>query len=301
MNKLRLFVFTLLLFGLIAAGVPVSDSLAKWGRRSTVSSRKKFRNKRHSRAWWRRYRARMRARRERRSALARKMHRLNALQKKGLLNASQPRRAASPESRRVASLGSTGLAFTSRYAAPLVAETRVASSAPTLPAGPQSPSGPSLPHTWSATRASGPGEMKFVVSAPDGRPVGSAVLSPVAVSAGNEMTTMPSPRAKSIGATSLASLRRTVIDRMVAEGGWVTNDVVREIKGRRVFVVTAQTGGGQGAAGKAWTFYFAEINGRVYSLVTSANTGFGATVSDSSEQVMNALLSGDASITAIKR
>ncbi len=290
MNKLRLFVFTLLLFGLVAAGVPVSDSLAKWSRRSSVSSHKKYR-KRHSRAWWRRYRARMRARRERRSTLARKLRRLNALQKKGLLNAS--------ESSRVATLASTGLAYASRYAAPPVADARVASSAPLAAARtPQVSSGMSLPHTWSATRSSAAGEMKFVVSAPDGRPVGSAVLSLVVVS--NDELTTALPRSKSIGTTSLAALRRMVIEQMVAEGGWVTNDVVREIKGRRVFIVTARTGG-QGAAGKSLTFYFTEIDGRIYRLATSTPVEFNATVSDSSEQVMAALLSGAGGFIDLKR
>lgn len=287
MNKLRLFVFTLLLFGLIAAGVPVSDSLAKWSRRSSVSSRKKYR-KRHSRAWWRRYRARLRARRER-TAMARKLHRMTALQKKGLLNASEPGR--------LASLASTGLAYASRYAAPPVADTRVASNASVIPRSAQASSGLSLPHTWSAARASAAGEMKFVVSAPDGRPVGSAVLAPVAVS--NDALTTALPRSKSIGTTSLASLRGMVIDRMVAEGGWVINDVVREIKGRRVFVVTAQSGG-QGAAGKSWTFYFTEIDGRIYRLATSTPVQFNATVADSSEQVMATLLSGASGLTAVR-
>ena len=39
----------------------------------------------------------------------------------------------------------------------------------------------------------------------------------------------------------VADLAGIVIDKMVASGGWVVNDFVREVNGNRVFVVTART------------------------------------------------------------
>src|SRR5919206_498160 len=85
------------------------------------------------------------------------------------------------------------------------------------------------------------------------------------------------------GALPVTALRRTVIDRMVAEGGWVTNDVIEESHGRRVFVVLAQTGT-PGAPARSWTFYFTEIDGRVYSLATTAPVEFPAPPAAGSEQ-----------------
>src|SRR5215210_5968537 len=63
MNRLRVALLSLLVLALIAGALPVTDSLAKWSRRSAVSRHKRY--KRHSRAWWRRHRALTRARRER--------------------------------------------------------------------------------------------------------------------------------------------------------------------------------------------------------------------------------------------
>src|SRR5215212_7803427 len=63
MNRLRIIILSLLVLVTVAGALPVTESLAKWSRRSAVSQRKRFRK--HSRAWWRRRRALMRARRAR--------------------------------------------------------------------------------------------------------------------------------------------------------------------------------------------------------------------------------------------
>jgi hypothetical protein len=91
-----------------------------------------------------------------------------------------------------------------------------------------------------------------------------------------------------LGGTPVAALRRTVIDRMVAEGGWVTNDFVQEMRGRKVFVVQAQTGA-PGAPTQSLTFYFTEIDGRLYSLATTAPLDMAAPVALGSEQFMASL------------
>ncbi|MDQ3803113.1 MAG: hypothetical protein M3416_04590, partial [Acidobacteriota bacterium] len=94
--------------------------------------------------------------------------------------------------------------------------------------------------------------------------------------------------AKTVGGLSVAALRRTVIDRMVAAGGWVTNDYVREAHGRRVFVVLAQTGA-PASPSKSLTFYFTEVDGRVYSLATTAPVELAAPFAAGSEQFMASL------------
>ena len=63
MNRLRVITLTLLVLVTVAGALPITESLAKWSRRSAVSNRKRYRK--HSRTWWRRHRALMRARRAR--------------------------------------------------------------------------------------------------------------------------------------------------------------------------------------------------------------------------------------------
>jgi len=143
-----------------------------------------------------------------------------------------------------------------------------------------------LPRTWSRTGAKAPGETRFVVNGEDGRTAGSVVIAPVAsVAAGDSFS---SPRRKSLGGVSLATLGRTVIDRMIAEGGWVMNDFVRQMEGRRVYVVLAQSGT-PGAPSQSWTFYFTEVDGRIYSLAANAPLALAAPLAADSESVLSSL------------
>jgi uncharacterized NAD(P)/FAD-binding protein YdhS len=63
MNRLRVITLTLLVLVTVAGALPITESLAKWSRRSASAQRKRYRK--HSRAWWRRHRALLRARRAR--------------------------------------------------------------------------------------------------------------------------------------------------------------------------------------------------------------------------------------------
>ncbi|HVG39000.1 MAG TPA: hypothetical protein VM870_06930, partial [Pyrinomonadaceae bacterium] len=91
-----------------------------------------------------------------------------------------------------------------------------------------------------------------------------------------------------IGGVSFATLRRTVIDKMIEERGWVANEMEREIGGRRVFIVLAQTGDNQ-----AWTYYFTELNGQLYSLAVKSAVHDSAAIAAQSAQFINSLRSGD--------
>jgi hypothetical protein len=126
------------------------------------------------------------------------------------------------------------------------------------------------------------------------------MLAPVAVQASDTSNTASSRGSKTIGGASLASLRRTVIDQMVAEGGWVVNDMVREMQGRRVFVVLAQTGT-PGTPSKSWTFYFTELDGRIYRLATNSPIELAEPVAVSSEQIMASLRSKGSPIMASQK
>jgi len=280
MKSLRVATLATLIMVLVAGGLPAAVSLAKWGRRPGAVERKKQRHyRKYSRAWWRRQRARQRARRAR--ALARR-RRIEALR-----SAATQAAEASPA------------AYTpARPEVPAPLPNAALSSPPPLNLGgareagldrasaPRMPFEYAAPASWRAARRSGPNAVQFTLRSPSGQPAGTATLAPVALP--RDAGDTPVALKKSIGGVSVASLRRTVIDRMVAEGGWVTNDYVREIDGRRVFVVVAQTGA-PGSPTESQTFYFTEVDGRVYSLATSAPLYLAEPVAAGSEQLMSSL------------
>ena len=143
-----------------------------------------------------------------------------------------------------------------------------------------------LPSGWSSASASRTGEMRFNVRAADGRVRSSAVWSRVNLQAAAPAAS--DSRSKTFGGVPVTLLRRTVINRMVAEGGWVTNDVQRQFGDRRVFVVTAQSLASNGER-RSWTFYFTESDGQVYSLATNAPAEFADSLATESEQAIVAL------------
>jgi hypothetical protein len=111
----------------------------------------------------------------------------------------------------------------------------------------------------------------FRIVAPNGMPTGNATLSVVAIVPANVNQPIGREQRRMLGGVSFTDLRRTVIDRMIGAGGWVVNDRVREIGGRRVFQVIAQTPASTpGTSEQIWNVYFTEIDGRVYSLTTRA-------------------------------
>jgi hypothetical protein len=156
------------------------------------------------------------------------------------------------------------------------------------------------PSNWTPAKRSRQGEAVYNVLGPDGRAAGTAVLAPVSLSPTQVAAAPTTVKTKSVGGVPVTALRRTVIDRMVAEGGWVTNDIVQESHGRRVFVVLAQTGT-PGMPARSWTFYFTEIDGRVYSLATTAPVEFAAPLAAGSEQLMATLRAAGSKNVASER
>ena len=127
----------------------------------------------------------------------------------------------------------------------------------------------SLPNGWAAI-ASSNGASNFRID-PAGGAEGVATLSVVAPNNGAQP--FGREQRNALGGTSFTDLRRTVIDKMISAGGWVVNDRQRDIGGRRVFEVIAQTPAANGKPDQVWNFYFAEINGRLYSLTTRVAGG----------------------------
>jgi hypothetical protein len=295
MNRLRVALLCLLVLAMVAGALPVTDSLARWSRRSAVSKYRKHR--RHSRAWWRRHRALMRARRER--AAARRLERERLSLTEG--SAAARRYANAPTAVNVSLLTfdappAPGVGVASNVSPSTSTPTFVRTSAQNVSADiavspsrrAQMPFDFNAPSNWSPSRRTRPGEAVYNVVAPDGRSAGTAVLAPVSLSTAQLAGAPTSPKTKTVGGLPITALRRTVIDRMVAEGGWVTNDIIQESHGRRVFVVLAQTGT-PGAPSRSWTFYFTEVDGRVYSLATTAPVEFAEPLASASEQLMATL------------
>lgn len=270
MNRLRILFLSLFVLALVAGALPLTQSLAKWSRSAAVSHNSK-RHRRHSRAWWRRHRARLRARRER----------AEQFRQWRLENA-----ALTGSGARTGTAADAELNSRTKSAA---ASTLPLSSSSAL-RGAQMPFGFDVPHTWTPVRGSRTGGAVFSVHTPDGHTAGTAVIAPVALSASEIAGSPTNGRTKSVGGMSVAALRRTVIDKMVAAGGWVTNDRVEEMHGRRVFVVMAQTGA-PGAPAQNWAFYFTEIDGRVYNLATTTSVELAEPVAIGSKQFMASLRS----------
>ena len=127
-----------------------------------------------------------------------------------------------------------------------------------------------LPNGWNALPAAANGEMRFRATAA-GSTSDQAALAVVALSQPNPAYLAPKERKQMLGGVSFSSLRRIVIDKMIASGGWVNNDYEREVGGHRVFIVTAQIPADGRTSDKIWNSYFTEVNGRIYSLTTEAS------------------------------
>ncbi len=198
---------TLSLLMLISVGVmlPFASSTAHGIRQSSVSNHHR-RYRRHSRAWWRRHRARLRMRR-----------------------------------------------------------------AAVLPTNSVLPTAvlPKLPMGWDKPVVANNGEIRFksesIAPAPS-----QATLAVIARSRPNPAYLTQREERSMLAGVSFSDLRRTVIEKMINAGGWVINDYQRQVNGARVFVVIAQTPSDGRSPEKAWNFYFAEIDGKIYSL--SLNT-----------------------------
>jgi hypothetical protein len=145
---------------------------------------------------------------------------------------------------------------------------------PTAMALPEGALAMSLPEGWSPGSTSN-GASNFRITSPSGMPEANATLAIAVPASANGNQPIGREQRNMLGGVSFNDLRRTVIDKMIGSGGWVVNDRQREIQGRRVFQVIAQTPAtSDGKPEQVWNFYFTEIDGRIYSLTTHTAGSF---------------------------
>jgi hypothetical protein len=235
----------------LSVGVMVPFTNEAHGVRQTVEVGKKRNNSRYrSRAWWRRYRARLRQKR----AAAELAHRNALLALPRHITVGDLSGASAPA---IPSEPTTVSAETASLSPPVMA-TNPASNAVTNSA-----------HANAATRPRVVNPAHPAFKAVSALP-GQMNLAVVALSRPNPAFMTSREKSKMLGGLPVADLRRIVIDKMAASNGWVVNDLVREMNGVRVFVVTARTPKDALSPEKAWTFYFTEAGGRIYGLSTDA-------------------------------
>lgn len=256
---LRAAALSLLVLVSVIVMLPMDDSSAHHNGRSSVS-RRSMMNRRHSRAWWRRYRARLR---RKRAAALRRQRILHSAGRGGNLN----------------------VIADSHKSVPLAGKLSTVSSFKS----PGSAWNPALPQGWSKrNNAAAGGEMKFIVSSQDGRFIGEARFAAINARPPGEAVVTAKAQRKMLAGVSFAELRRTVIDKMIAANGWVVNDLQREIGGRPVYMVMAQTGASSDGRTpqQSWVFYFTEVDGRIYSLATNSLLEFADRIAQESAQLV---------------
>jgi hypothetical protein len=241
---LRTITLSLLMLFSVGVMLPFASSTAH-GLRQSSASHQQRRYRRHSRAWWRRYRARMRLRR---AAAAAALARRNA-------------------AHRNAPLG------------PVFADVTKGSALTGVI--------PKLPLGWSAAVANN-GEVRFRTESKAVAP-SQGTLSVVARSRPNPAYLTHREQQRMLSGVAFSDLRRIVIDKMISAGGWVINDYERQVNGARVFVVIAQTPGDGRSPDKAWNFYFAEVDGKIYSLTLNTSLQFSDRLAAEGEKFLGSL------------
>lgn len=275
---LRTIAISLILLLSVGVMLPFSNS-AHGVRQSAQVGRRSGRT--HSRAWWRRYRARMR---KKRAAALELAHR------KALLNQLQNIPVNEMTISNLPTLTNNVMVNTAPVAptAPAMTASVTPAVRPTENVAQVEPLSKSLSAPKAA--AANTSDVKQPVKSVAQKLPGQMNISVVALSRPNPVFLTAREESKMLAGTPVADLRRIVIDKMVVAGGWVINDFVREINGSRVFVVTARTPRDANSPEKAWTFYFTEADGRIYGLTTDAPLDSAERMSNEAERFINKLV-----------
>lgn len=144
----------------------------------------------------------------------------------------------------------------------------------------------STPQTWEESKTSS-NEMRFRVDDSRGSQVGSASISVVGPATGEDRTVGAQ---KMLAGVSTTALRRDVINRMIQENGWVVNDYQKEINGRLVYVVVAQSQARNGQL-QSRMFYFTAVDGKIYNVATNSSADQADRLAEESEKVLGSLQS----------
>ena len=223
--------------------------------------------KKYSRAWWRWYHKKQ----KNNQALAARKRALRARQ---MVLAKQKEAETGGNSEQTAAVKANSKQAKSRAKVVAVQE----DNSPTV-----LPSGETAPQTWKRTQSSS-SEQQFQVSDDTGNQLGTASLSFVGPATGADSD---AGRNKTVGGVSTSALRRTVIDKMVKEEGWVVNDYQKDVNGKKVYVVVAQSNV-RGTV-QSRLFYFTEVDGRIYSIATNSSSDSAEKIAKESEKVINSL------------
>lgn len=95
-------------------------------------------------------------------------------------------------------------------------------------------------------------------------------------------------RIKTVGGVTTTALRRTVIDEMIREEGWVVNDYQKDINGKKVYVVVAQAPGADSRVENRM-YYFTESEGKIYKVATRAPKEDAERLAEESEKVVHSI------------
>ena len=216
------------------------------GVRQTTQVGQSRHHRYRSRAWWRRYRARLRQRRLAAEFAAHRNKQLSLPQNISVADLSGLSQPALP------SVPSNATAMTTTLPPPVMTASVPAAS-----------NGATRPRVVNAAHSTVKAEATSTLP-------GSMNLAVVAMSRPNPAFLTSREEKKMLGGVAVADLRRMVIDKMVSSGGWVVNDFVREVNGHRIFVVTGRTPKDALTPEKMWMFYFTEAGGRIYGLTTDS-------------------------------
>ncbi len=264
----RVTALSLIMLFSIAAVLPLISSSAYSGRSAAAASKKK-KLRRHSRAWWRRHRARQRRRRA-------------ALLRKRSLAGLRHGKASERRSRRDNSAASYP------SLAPLSNMIQLGNASHSQSTPVIAPEQSRRPVTEQSRRpVLNGGERGVRLNTPNGETVGRVSVTVVANAVGGGAA-LTAARRRALSGVSFTALRRMVIDKMLASGGWVVNDFEREIGGRRVYVVLAQTSApnDRRVPQQSWNFYFTEVDGRIYNIVSNAPFEFSDRLAVEAERVI---------------
>jgi hypothetical protein len=147
---------------------------------------------------------------------------------------------------------------------------------------------PKLPAGWNNPTLVNGGELKFRAEGTAAIP-SQGTLAVVARSRPNPAYLTQREQRTMLSGVSFSDLRRIAIDKMINSGGWVINDYERQVNGARVFVVIAQTPSDGRSPEKTWNFYFAEVDGKIYSLTLNTPVEFSGKLTVEGEKFISSL------------
>jgi len=147
---------------------------------------------------------------------------------------------------------------------------------------------PKLPAGWNSAAGANGTELKLRTEAAASIP-SQGTLAVVARSRPTPAYLTQREQRTMLSGVSFSDLRRIAIDKMISAGGWVINDYERQVNGARVFVVIAQTPSDGRSPEKAWNFYFAEVDGKIYSLTLNTPVEFSNRLPAEGERFISSL------------